>query len=630
MEQIEITDKDINWVETLLGIKFDDERRTVIKNLDECDIQAFPGSGKTTCLIAKLAILAEKWPYSNRGICVLSHTNVAKEEIENRLGNTSAGKKLLSYPHFIGTVHSFFDTYVALPWLKSHAVSINMIDSENVQLARWYMLKRGTRTYFEINHKDYHICQYIDENNSINWNKNGSTKEELLNVIELSRTAGNYTFDEMMYISKKVLQDVPEISMNIGKRFPFVFIDEAQDTNLLQWELIHLAFPENQQTIIQGFGDINQAIYNYVNESSADIFPRKNPLVISSSRRFDQRIANFANNVAVSKEEMIGTENELTSKCVSHTVFLFSKEKAHAVIDEYSKKILNTFSDEELLQYKNVGCHVVGMVHDKKEETKPEHFPKGIYDYWCGYEARHSNKNYMPNSMIEYCQRARNTLAVSNEYSDYFDVLLRGLRCLINKAASQNIISYFGSINAFVGKFSDTEKVEFRTLLMQIRDIKELSEENWFEAIGIFKQILEMYSLQSNQAVDDFLKWKDLRMFATHSDENNKNVYTYIDENNGRRVDIEFGSIHSVKGRTHLATLVVETFTRAGNMQSIIKYICGEHSKIKSNNLVRLKCQYVAMTRARGLLCLALPIESVDDGTIVKLQKIGWQVSIIK
>ena len=76
-----ITDEDINWVESILfGVKFDEGRRNIIKNLDSIDIQACPGSGKTTVLVAKLAILAKKWSYQNRGICVLSHTNVARVE----------------------------------------------------------------------------------------------------------------------------------------------------------------------------------------------------------------------------------------------------------------------------------------------------------------------------------------------------------------------------------------------------------------------------------------------------------------------------------------------------------------------------------------------------------------------
>lgn len=95
LEDIRISDNDITWVESVMGhgIQFDEPRRNVIKNLESIDVQAFPGSGKTTTLVAKLAILARKWPNSHAGICVLSHTNVAREEIEKRLGNTNEGRK---------------------------------------------------------------------------------------------------------------------------------------------------------------------------------------------------------------------------------------------------------------------------------------------------------------------------------------------------------------------------------------------------------------------------------------------------------------------------------------------------------------------------------------------------------
>jgi superfamily I DNA/RNA helicase len=82
------------------------------------DVAACPGSGKTTVLIAKLAILAKKWKYRTRGLCVLSHTNAARKIIENRLGNSSEGRRLLSYPHFIGTIHSFVNEFLAIPCLE--------------------------------------------------------------------------------------------------------------------------------------------------------------------------------------------------------------------------------------------------------------------------------------------------------------------------------------------------------------------------------------------------------------------------------------------------------------------------------------------------------------------------------
>ena len=85
---IEISDTDIEYAEKIFlpeGCSFDSERRTVIKCMESKDLQACPGSGKTTTLLAKLAILAQRMPFEdNKGICVLTHTNVAINEIKRK------------------------------------------------------------------------------------------------------------------------------------------------------------------------------------------------------------------------------------------------------------------------------------------------------------------------------------------------------------------------------------------------------------------------------------------------------------------------------------------------------------------------------------------------------------------
>jgi hypothetical protein len=81
-------------------------------------------------LVAKLAILARNWKSRTRGICVLSHTNVAREEIEQRLGDTDVGRRLLSYPHYIDTIHGFVRRFLATPWLLSAQHRFTAIDDE--------------------------------------------------------------------------------------------------------------------------------------------------------------------------------------------------------------------------------------------------------------------------------------------------------------------------------------------------------------------------------------------------------------------------------------------------------------------------------------------------------------------
>ena len=100
--------------------------------------------------------------------------------------------------------------------------------------------------------------------------------------------------------------------------------------------------------------------------------------------------------VALSKAQMNGSDNVFTKKGIKNTIFLFKKDNIAQVIDGFGQLILDSFTDEELHAYKKEGVHVIGMIHDKKEETKDNQFPKGIYDYWDAYEAPKANKRLMP------------------------------------------------------------------------------------------------------------------------------------------------------------------------------------------------------------------------------------------
>ena len=114
-----IENEDVQWACQVLGLPptaftgadGSDPRAAVLLTNESLDIEACPGSGKTTLLVAKLAILARKWKSRRSGICVLSHTNAARHEIERCLGETPEGMTLLSYPHFVGTIHGFVNEF---------------------------------------------------------------------------------------------------------------------------------------------------------------------------------------------------------------------------------------------------------------------------------------------------------------------------------------------------------------------------------------------------------------------------------------------------------------------------------------------------------------------------------------
>ena len=138
----EISDQDIESTEKLLlpeGAHFPEDARNVIRCWHSADVTACPGSGKTTVLLAKLKLLVDRMPLENgAGICVLSHTNVAVDEIRNRLSNYS--DKLLRYPNYIGTIQSFVDKFVTMPYLRNIA-GRNVQAVDNLTYAQ-HMLNR--------------------------------------------------------------------------------------------------------------------------------------------------------------------------------------------------------------------------------------------------------------------------------------------------------------------------------------------------------------------------------------------------------------------------------------------------------------------------------------------------------
>ena len=115
-----VSEDEIKGLEKLLlspNCRFADDAKAVIRCWESKDIAACPGSGKTTVLLAKLKLLADKMPLKNgAGICVLSHTNVAVDEIKKRLSADS--NKLLGYPNYIGTIQSFIDRFVTMPFIR--------------------------------------------------------------------------------------------------------------------------------------------------------------------------------------------------------------------------------------------------------------------------------------------------------------------------------------------------------------------------------------------------------------------------------------------------------------------------------------------------------------------------------
>lgn len=83
--------EEYDLVETILlnGNHFNSQQREFIELFESKTIIAGPGAGKTTSLAAKIILLLRYLNYSGsrEGVCIITHTNVAVNEI-----NTATSK----------------------------------------------------------------------------------------------------------------------------------------------------------------------------------------------------------------------------------------------------------------------------------------------------------------------------------------------------------------------------------------------------------------------------------------------------------------------------------------------------------------------------------------------------------
>jgi len=404
---IDIEDVDVSWVEQELGVSFDDTRKSMLTTFG--DVQACPGSGETTMVAAKLLILAKKWQTKHRGVCVLTHTNVAKQEIVDRLNRSSDGAKLLSYPHFIGTIQEFINKFLAIPILRSNDLCVNHIDDEMCNTKAWYLLSRSTRTFLEnkyitslqdLQYKFFEgelkltVPGFKAESPSKSYRELTGAKNALIND-------GYYYFHEMYAFANQCIHDNPKILDAIRSRFPIVFIDEMQDTQKFQDELLNNIF-QHENVQYQRFGDPDQAIYSSGGEENKTYNNAKLKRV-EDSHRFDNSISQLAKNLSYNRINLISNKHNRVA--LPHTIFLVDDNSRDKVFHEFA-----TLCEQVVPVNCDKPIKTVGAVGKKKEDGLT------ICNYLDSFDKDNNTNKFKPKKLIHYFYEAKRIEAGHEAY----------------------------------------------------------------------------------------------------------------------------------------------------------------------------------------------------------------------
>ncbi|MFD7815620.1 UvrD-helicase domain-containing protein [Streptomyces sp. NPDC059785] len=298
------------------------EQWDFIQSAESLDLQAAPGSGKTSLIGLKLALLAQAWTSPTRGICVLSHTNTAKDEITHRLTTTPAGRRLLQYPHFIGTIQAFTNTFLALPALRARSIEVQTVDDQAYADEALRLLERHPKFRKLNNALGYRTngpalvaeARYVCDAGQLiatgpdgipPYKASSDSGQQFAALKETLTERGIFRYHDMFAIAEHHLARHPQLAIAAAHRFPFVLLDEMQDTSHLQQHLLDKVFGP-PGTIVQRVGDVNQRIFaDAPNTAQPSSFPLPHAAQLPVSRRFGSAIAALASDLTVHRRQQI-------------------------------------------------------------------------------------------------------------------------------------------------------------------------------------------------------------------------------------------------------------------------------------------------------------------------------------
>ncbi|HBG26688.1 MAG: hypothetical protein A2Y10_04795 [Planctomycetes bacterium GWF2_41_51] len=260
------------------GQYFNSEQKMFIKCLDSCCLQAYAGTGKTSAIVGKLHVLAQKNIWKNgRGICVISHTNVAVDEIKKHVAKHYPG--IMEYPNFVGTIQEFANKFLFIPYLASKGLQIKFQDSYRYndyknEITDLSIIRRIDNKLAQLNHsrdkaraKEEFFKRFQtlhlnnghlfaeDNNNGLTVYNDLETKqvsqrcivEALSTLIKKQHEKGVFLFLESFVYGYAYLKQNLLLKDIISQRFEFAFLDEAQDCSEIQLNVLYELFGETQR-----------------------------------------------------------------------------------------------------------------------------------------------------------------------------------------------------------------------------------------------------------------------------------------------------------------------------------------------------------------------------------------------
>lgn len=291
-------------------------------------ILAGAGSGKTTMMTHRIAYMLEMGvsPYN---ILAVTFTNKAAGEMKDRIESLTGATRGM----WVMTFHA-----MCVRILRNHGDVLGFRNGFSIydESDKKALLKRIVKD-LNIDEKIYPVaylgsvissCKEAEEdpddyieNNSMNFKAETVAKVYSRYMEDLQQNNA-MDFDDLLWNAVKVFEASNEVLSYYQERFKYIMVDEYQDTNYLQYKLVHALAEKSHNLCV--VGDDDQCIYQWRGADIRNIldfekdFPETKVIKLEQNYRSDANILGLANSVIANnrnrKAKALWTERNEGSK----------------------------------------------------------------------------------------------------------------------------------------------------------------------------------------------------------------------------------------------------------------------------------------------------------------------------
>ncbi|MBR6402549.1 MAG: ATP-dependent helicase [Eubacterium sp.] len=570
-----------------------------------------PGSGKTTVIVNRINNLIYAHGVLPGNILVITFTRAAAASMRERF---LAVSELEDTRVRFGTFHSFF--YWIIRTAYGGKADIKVLDENDKRnVIRRILLEINKDLYDNedtitsvINQMSIMSCDMIDIDNYYSTDMSGDDYKKLYTAYcDFKKREGFLDFDDMITHCYRLLSSRSDILESIRNMYPYIMVDEFQDTNLIQYRILSLLAHPNDNIYV--VGDDDQSIYSFrgarpdIMHSFERDFPGGQVVRLSQNFRCPQTI------VDASAVLINGNSRRFDKKLISAV-----NESGHVYLDiisDVSKE--NELIVSRIKEAKERGVSLKNIAVLYRTNMGPRRLIYKLREYNIAYNIRDALPDIFSHPVVESVVNYIAFALGDNRRSLFLSFMNKPVRYISRAMLTSETVDKDELMRAAGDK--DYVKDKIRRLYNELRTISSLSPYaavNYIrEAIG-YNNYLRQNAEEKNSDIDEMMDilddfqamTKDLNGFGEFFDmidDYRKMTEKQSKDNKSFKNDenaVQLMTLHSAKGLEFEEVHILDV------VEGVIPH---KKSKTRSELEEERRMLYVGMTRSCRNLYMYVP-----------------------